>query len=261
MKLISLNTWGGKVFDPLMDFIKTHSKDTDIFCFQEIYDTKSKVKNYHDIRANLLYELTKVLPDFKFFYSIEFSGYDSYPDLADFDLTVGKAIFVKNNINTSAQDELLIHGDRYEKVLKKDFSNLPIILQCIDLNINGKPLTVCNFHGISYPGSKLDTKIRLEQSAKILDFLKIKRGSIILTGDFNLLPQTESIKIFEQSFRNLIKEFNIERTRSDLSPYAKGDDFQKFADYTFISKDIEVKNFEVPLLEISDHLPMILEFS
>ena len=35
---------------------------------------------------------------------------------------------------------------------------------------------------------------------------------------------------------------------------------QKFADYVFVSKDVKVKNFEVPNIEISDHLPLILDF-
>ncbi len=181
--------------------------------------------------------------------------------MTSFDLTVGKAIFIRKDITIISRSELLISGDKSETILEKDFSNLPITLQCVELNMSGKLLTVYNFHGTSFPGSKLDTKKRLKQSAIILDFLKLKKGPIILIGDFNLLPQTQSIKILEENYRNLIKEFNIERTRSDLSSYAKGDDFQKFADYTFVSKDIEIKNFEVPIIEISDHLPMLLEFS
>ena len=35
---------------------------------------------------------------------------------------------------------------------------------------------------------------------------------------------------------------------------------QHFADYVFVSKDVKVKKFEVPYLEISDHLPLILDF-
>ena len=60
--------------------------------------------------------------------------------------------------------------------------------------------------------------------------------------------------------RNLIIEKNIPRTRSKLSPFWGKSDFQKFADYTFVSKNIVVKDFSVPDVEISDHLPMILEF-
>jgi len=33
MKLISLNTWEGQIYEPLKNFIKYHAKDVDIFCF------------------------------------------------------------------------------------------------------------------------------------------------------------------------------------------------------------------------------------
>lgn len=260
MKLISLNTWGGRVYLPLMDFIRKHAQDTDIFCFQEIYATHSDIKQYKNIRANLLHELAKTLPDFTQFYSKEISGFDSNPEPVDFDLTVGKAIFVGKNINVKSSGDLLIYGNRPERELKTDFSNLPITLQYIDFVVNNNSYTVCNIHGTSFPGSKLDTKIRIAQSIKINEFLKTKQRLKIVTGDFNLLPETQSINILQQNLRNLIKEFNIKRTRSNLSPYFGKEDFQKFADYIFVSKDIMVKNFQVPEVGISDHLPMILEF-
>lgn len=261
MKLISLNTWGGKIFEPLMDFIKSQRQSTEIFCFQEIYDTKSDVKDYHQIRANLLRELKKTLPGFKIFYTPEFEGYDSCPESVDFDLTVGEAVFIKDTLQIINQEELLIYGNKLDKVLKKDFSNLPVTLQYISFTVNGKQYIVCNFHGTAFPGTKLDTPFRLKQSTDILAFLKNKVGAKIVIGDFNLLPQTESILMLEKDYRSLIKKFNIGKTRSNLSPYAKSLDFQKFADYAFVSKDITVISFEVPNIEISDHLPMILEFT
>lgn len=261
MKLVSLNTWSGKYLDNLLKFIQSHSKDTDIFCFQEIYHTTSSVKQYHDIRANLLDEIKQILPEFSVFYTDEFRGFDSCPDPVDFNLTVGEAMFIRNTLKINAQGELPIHGDRNGKLLKKDFSNLPVTLQYINFTINNKFYTVCNFHGTSFPGTKLDTDIRLKQSRTILDFLKSKTGTKIITGDFNLSPQTNSIKMLEGKMNNLIKQFNIEKTRSSLSPYSKRGDFQKFADYIFVSDDINVLNFQVPYIEISDHLPMILEFS
>ena len=37
MKIITLNTWGGRAGEErLLDFFNTHKDDTDIFCLQEI---------------------------------------------------------------------------------------------------------------------------------------------------------------------------------------------------------------------------------
>ena len=54
-----------------------------------------------------------------------------------------------------------------------------------------------------------------------------------------------------------VKEYQISTTRSPLyRNFAE----MKFADYTLVSPGIEVKTFLVPQVEVSDHLPMILEF-
>jgi hypothetical protein len=37
MKLINLNVQDGIVYEPLVEFIKRVSPDTDIFCFQEVF--------------------------------------------------------------------------------------------------------------------------------------------------------------------------------------------------------------------------------
>ncbi len=264
MKLISLNTWGGKCFESLSNFIKQNSYSTDIFCLQEIYNTKSEIKKYKDIQANLLEELTKILPEFQYFYSIEIHGFEAnskIPQFVDFDLSVGKAIFVRKSIKVNSATDILMYGNRFEKSLNKDFSNLPVTFQSVELTLDKKRFVVVNIHGTPFPGTKLDTKLRLDHSKKIKSLLKQRGGEKIIVGDFNLLPKTESIRIFEDNMRNLIREFNIQRTRSKLSPFYGRADFQKFADFTFVTKDVKVKSFEVPRLNISDHLPMILEFS
>ena len=77
----------------------------------------------------------------------------------------------------------------------------------------------------------------------------------ILCGDFNLLPNTESLAILSEDMKNLVKDFDITSTRSKL--YTKP---EKFADYILVSPDVSVKKFTVMQDEVSDHLPLLLEF-
>ena len=77
-----------------------------------------------------------------------------------------------------------------------------------------------------------------------------------MCGDFNLLPNTQSLAILEEGMRNLIKEFGITSTRSEL--YTKS---EKYADYILTSPDIAVHDFKVFSDTISDHLPLMVEFS
>lgn len=262
MKLISLNTWGGRIFEPLIDFIKNESKDTDIFCFQEIYDTKSDIKQYNNaIRANLLMELKNILPGFQHFYFPVLFDFDDSANRVHFDLAFGLAIFAKKNIKITSNKNYFIYKDKSFSYLKKDFSNIATPLQIINLNLNGKLFTIFNFHGTPSPAAKRDTEKRLLQSEKVKKIIDKSKGAKILVGDFNLSLNTKSIKMFEKDMKNLIREFDIERTRSTLSPFWGEWDFQKYADYTFISLDVLVKSFQVPKIRASDHLPMILEFS
>lgn len=261
MKLISLNTFGGKYFEPLTGFIKQNSQNTDIFCFQEMNNTNSDIKQYNEIRTNLLSEINQILPGFKVFYFPVVTGFDYYADPVNFDLSFGQAIFIRLDVKINSQENYLLSKKEDNFTLKKDFSNLPTPLQYLSFIQNKKEYTLFNFHGTPMPGDKLDTKRRLTEVAKAKEIIESKKGTKILVGDFNLLPETKSIKIFESNMRNLIKEFKIQRTRSKLSPFYGKSDFQKFADYTFVSNDVEVKSFEVLRVEISDHLPMILEFA
>jgi endonuclease/exonuclease/phosphatase family metal-dependent hydrolase len=79
--------------------------------------------------------------------------------------------------------------------------------------------------------------------------------SRILCGDFNLLPNTDSLTILEQGMRNLIKEYPVTSTRSRF--YEKPD---KFADYILVSPEVVVEDFQVLDEAVSDHLPLLLEF-
>lgn len=123
-------------------------------------------------------------------------------------------------------------------------------------------LITTNIHGVSRPGDKLDSPGRIKLSEEIIDYLKDKKDiPQIICGDFNLLPFTKSAVIFEDAgYQNLIKEHRISTTRNELAWDRFLGNKQLFADYTFVSDKVEVKDFKVPNISISDHLPMILDF-
>lgn len=266
MKIISLNTYSGTIFEPLMNFVEEQAPTTDVFCFQEIMssETSTVLQTERGMRKNLLQELSNRLTGFQRFFA---------PVQENFDLTPlprevvywGIATYVKNTLPLSQTgDFFLCNG--YNTYQPKSYATLGFNALYTTIAVADKQVTLCNIHGISEPGNKLDSPERLKQSEKILTFLQKQPGEKIVLGDFNLFPETQSIKIFEQAgLRNLIKECGIQTTRGSLMrqifpQYGKPPNgFQEFADYTFVSPGIKVKSFEVPDLPISDHLPMILE--
>src|SRR3989338_8075732 len=216
MKLISLNTWGGKLYKPLISFIKQHY-DTDIFCLQEVFKTKSAIKISAGYRTSLLSEISRLLKNHNEYFKSSIDNYLSgsfQKHFTDFDLSSGSAIFVNKEIKIIKQGFFSVFGEK-NNFNPLDTDTMPRIAQYVILNLEGKKLI-----------------------------------------DFNLHIKTESIKMLEQSMRNLIKEYKIATTRNKFYPGK-----EKFADYIFVSSDLKVSNFKVPKVIISDHLPMILEFS
>lgn len=265
MKLISLNTWGGCLFEPLITFIKDNAVDTDVFCFQEVLHTPGNSATTSTPNTHLFSELEKVLPDFTGFFAAAQDNYESITN-GPSEATLGLAIFVKKNYIINDKGDFFINNER-NSFVPPDYATTPNNLSYIQLSIGEHILTICNVYGAACPVNKLDSPERMLQSQKILDFVLSQPGEKIIAGDFNLLPNTKSIRMFEENgFRNLIKDFNISTTRGSTIKKLKPElgmgeyGWQEFADYTFVSSGIKSVEFSVPDLPISDHLPMILEF-
>jgi exonuclease III len=266
MKIISLNTYGGNVFEPLMTFVEKHASDTDVFCFQEIMNDAHGEFPQPEMgaRLNLLKELVKRLPDFQMSFMVAQEKYD-FDANGQGSSDEGLAIFVKNGIEIQGRGNFFIMNG-YNTIVGLDYGTLGSPAMFVQIPFGDSMLTICNIHGNSEPASKLDTPARIKQSQKIIDTLAHFKGEKMVMGDFNLFPNTESIKMFEPAgYKNLITEYGITSTRGShmrkLHPHYKHGKygFQDFADYTFVTPGIKVTSFEVPDEPISDHLPMIVE--
>ncbi len=266
MKIISLNTYGGHFFAPLMGFIKMQAQSTNIFCFQEVLSNpKGEMFVSHGSRANLFDEMAKVLPDFTGFFIPVQDNFDE-TTLVPQEVSAGLATFVRKKYTLQKIGDFFIYREK-NSFVPTDYFTLAQNLHYIQLLVDGVLVTVCNLHGTAMPGNKLDTPDRLAQSQKVLDFLQDESGEKIVVGDFNLMPHTKSVSMFEEcGLRNLVKDYKIGSTRGSLLKQLhpeyglSAEGWQEFADYTFVSAGVKVASFVVPDLPISDHLPMILDF-
>ena len=77
-------------------------------------------------------------------------------------------------------------------------------------------------------------------------------------GDFNLFPNTESISLFKPELTSLIDQYNINSTRPATNELS--DKQRNVVDYIFVSRGVKVNNFEVIQSDVSDHLPLVLDF-
>ncbi len=246
MKLISLNTWGGRVGEPLLNFFK-ENQDIDIFCLQEMYHQASApiVEDLGD-RLNLVSEIEALLPDHNMYFRPHVFNH------------FGLAVFIRKSILVTKEGDIFVFKTKEDGEQNFDVNHARN-LQFVEIETEQGRKTILNFHGLWNNQGKSDTEERLEQSRRIKEFIDTTSGSKILCGDFNLLPDTESIKIIEDTgMRNLIKEYGITSTRTAL--YKKHANPILFADYAFVTEDIQVKEFKVLPDEVSDHAALYLEF-
>ncbi|MBI4152645.1 endonuclease/exonuclease/phosphatase family protein [Candidatus Woesearchaeota archaeon] len=254
MKLVSLNLWAGREFTSLMDYVAVQARSTDVFCFQEVFHTptlRKTVSEYY--RANLYSELQKILPNHTGHFAPAQDGY-GFNDPVDYPLQWGLAMFVGKDLKRDAFGEIYLFGSYNRRQYNN--SSSPRNLQYLQVNVDGQDYTIAHFHGLWNGQGKTDTADRLEQSRRAKQLLAGAKGKKILCGDFNLLPDTQSLAILKDGLVDLIETWGITTTRSSL--YQKPD---RYADYTLVSPDVEVEHFAVPTVNVSDHLPMELRFS
>lgn len=256
MKVICLNTWGGRAGkENLLNFFETYRDTTDIFCLQEIWKERYdhlEGKNAggvpisnDDIMTHAFQEISVVLPDHEPYFRPSFLEH------------YGLCMFVRKGIAVLEDGDVFVHEERGFMPPEEEVGLHARNLQYVMIETNGKQCTVMNFHGLWNGKGKSDCTERLEQSDRIVEFIKGRAEPVVLCGDFNLTPGTESLKKIEVSgLRNLISEFGITSTRTSL--YTKS---ERYADYAFVSPEIAVNEFKVLPDEVSDHAALYLDFS
>ncbi len=246
MKIINLNTWGGKIHKSFFEFLD-RNKDTDIFCFQEVFhklpnniDTDYFI-NHKEASRELFDEIKDRLKDHQaFFCPIHDENY-------------GLAMFINKNLKVIDSGEILVYENKnYDpEDVNNDHGRK---VQWIKIDTG---LIIMNIHGHWVNNSKDDNLERLNQSQKIVNFLEKNIDcKKILCGDFNLHQNTTSIKMLENYLVNLVKEHNVTSTRTDFIDKS----FDSAIDFIFISPDIKFKKFEILPDKISDHKPILIEF-
>lgn len=162
MKIISLNCWGGKLQDGLLEFARTRAADTDVFCLQEVWrDTGETelVPPFHVEGTRTIFEkFREILTDFDGYFA------QSYGD------DYGLATFVRKDFDVLSAESRFVYKDgprvELEPGLEGDHARNVQIVTLTD------GFRIANFHGIWHKGRrKEDTPDRLEQSMVLATLL------------------------------------------------------------------------------------------
>lgn len=99
----------------------------------------------------------------------------------------------------------------------------------------------------------LGAKTRLKQINQLYRLIKNTKKPIILGGDFNLMLGEVEIELFLEA-SGLI---NPNKNNTPTFPSWKA---SKHLDFILHSPEIKIKEFKVPTVTLSDHLPLIIDF-
>jgi endonuclease/exonuclease/phosphatase family metal-dependent hydrolase len=258
LRILSLNLWGGIAWEPLLAYVRERAPETDIFCFQEVLDATVLLPLACGFRTTLYREIAHALPEFTGVFDPVVSWDEAAGDGATVRVPFGLATFARRTlpIGVRRAARIIEHEDTLDAIA--GMHRITRRLQLTEVQLPDASLLVANFHGIGRPGTKLDTDERLAQSRAIRQALAAHDGPVVLTGDFNLLPETESVRLLEDGLCNLVMERAIPTTRSRINPYYGTPQEQTHADYTFVSPGLRVADFQAPDVAVSDHLPLLL---
>lgn len=249
LKVLSLNLYEGKLIENAINFIQ--QEDPDIFCLQEVFNGRATnlSKGYRSLEL-----LKTAFPNFHYYFSPELL---CITDEGKID--IGNVIFSRFSITEKSTHFFNIPYGEYPKDAPNgDWSKDPHNLQHCEVKILGDTLNIFNAHGVwGFDGD--DNPDRLFMSRVIVNQIK-DRKKIILVGDFNVKPNTETIRNIEKHVTSLFNEalttsFNLVHKNLVKSPgYATA-----VVDMFFVSQDIQIVNKKVPANDVSDHLPLICE--
>ncbi|HEX6462342.1 MAG TPA: endonuclease/exonuclease/phosphatase family protein [Candidatus Saccharimonadales bacterium] len=241
MKLMTLNAWQGRLERVLLKHLE--QQNLDFACMQEVVDYEGKtgglISSYSKIGASLRL-------DQHFFSPLNTLKFGNRS------ITFGNIIY--SNLPFEQSETIFTRG-QYKDDFDFDVDDYNIrALQHTAVKVGDKKLHILNHHGHHIDAHKLGDEETMRQTALIIEYIKQLDGAVILCGDFNLSPESESIKLFDSILQNLSVAYALETTRSLLT-YKK-----EVCDYIFVNNDVDVKGFSMDETIISDHNALILDF-
>ncbi len=250
IKVLSLNLWnGGRLFDQATRFLQ--KQQADIMILQEAYDGKSS-----EIEKRL--RTTRLLKEFFPNHSHHFAPafLDTRP--IEGNIENGQLIISRFPLNRTKVIHVDVPYGAYDHDSLTDFTDFPTVLQTAFIEVSGQKIKLLNIHGPVNNDGTADTQRRLKMKDVVLEEIE-NQPSVILSGDFNVQPQTQTIAGIEEKLTNVFKNeltttFNTEQ--KDLKKYPGF--ATAVVDMMFISPHINVIEKSCPQVGVSDHLPLVV---
>lgn len=243
IKFLTLNVWnGGRLWENLEQFLK--QENADIMFFQEVFNGhgESLPKSY-----KTLDEFQKMLPGYYFHYAPAFGDIGEYGAIDR-----GNAIFSKFPVSFSEGTFFDLPYRVFNEQKARDYEFTPRVIEHCTVSAGSINLNLFNHHGI-WGRDGLDNPRRIKMGESIVSKIK-DCNNVILAGDFNMSPGTETVKKIEKHVRNVFGN----TLKSTFNMKHKDNPGYKTAavDMVFVSPNIRVLEKNCPDVDVSDHFPL-----
>ncbi|MCW1950460.1 MAG: endonuclease/exonuclease/phosphatase family protein [Octadecabacter sp.] len=262
MKIVSLNAWGGQVWPALGSWLGSYGAD--VVCLQEMIkpvDPSPPWLAYRDAfrslnqRSDLFGDICKSLPHHNAAFHPAVQGKLSDTAGVEYVSQHGLGQWCAPGLTVLDRIDGFVHG-----AFRKDGwgdEPVPRGFQAVRLAQQGRArsVTIAHFHGLRDAAGKGDTPLRQEQAKRAITLLSqiaSPKDDVVLAGDFNILPTSETFDIFaDWGLRDLV---GTQDTRTQL--YRKD---VRHANYMLVSASVKVQAFEVLAAPVvSDHCPLVV---
>lgn len=263
MRILSLNAWGGAMFDALSSWLP--SCEADVVCLQEVtrttglrgWTTFADGERTLPQRADLFTDVSDVLPGYQGYFVASDSGPVTDSSGRRWQQQFGIATFVRGHIPVLSDASTFIHGSftEHEDWAATDRPRAAHVMR-VTAPGGGAGFTVAHLHGLRDSAGKGDTPARREQAERITGLVSTVREAtdlVVTCGDFNILPDSETFDVLTRV--GLVDLVGCADTRT--SHYGKP---VRHASYMLVSDPSKVQDFQIVAApEVSDHRPLVLD--
>lgn len=263
MRIVSLNAWGGAMFNELGAWLPTCGADA--LCLQEVTRTPGLGGWTHfddgehplPQRADLFEDVRALLPHHQGVFLASDAGPVHDSTEREWRQDYGLAMFIHERFPVVGQEASFVHGSFVDHRTWPT-SDRPRIAHGVRLvdRAADRTVTVVHTHGLRDQHGKRDTPARHAQAARLASLVTRVRAPEDLTvvcGDLNLLPDSDTFGLLGAiGLEDLVGDADTRTSR-----YRKP---VRHANYLLVSGGRAVRRFEVVAEpEVSDHRPLVLD--
>ena len=262
MRIVSLNAWGGALFDELGGWLP--GSGADVLCLQETTRTRGLTgwTTFADgvrslpQRADLFGDVQALMPHHLALFDPSDAGPVVDDEGARYRQEFGLGLFVDRRYPLTDRQTRFVHGT-FADHAQWPADGRPRVAQAVRIVAgSNRTVAVMHVHGLRVGTGKEDNSQRRSQAERLAAFIGAVAAPsdlVVVCGDLNVLPSSETFDILGRvGLVDLVRQAD---TRT--SHYPKPG---RHASYLLVSDPAAVRRFEViHQPEVSDHRALVLD--